>query len=631
MKIGDIIDHHYRITELIGTGGMAHVYRAVSIATRRSVAVKVLKEEYAGEAEFLRRFEHEAKAILHFSHPNIVRAYGIGQYDGLPYIIMEYVQGKTLKDILLDSGPLSEKRAVDITGQILLALSAAHREGIIHRDVKPQNVIITPDGTAKLADFGIARDAGADTRTFSGDKVVGSVHYISPEQAMGQNVTAAADLYSAGVMLYELVTGTVPFTGESSVSVALMHVNDVPEDPIQRNPALSPAINAAILKALGKKPEDRYPSAEEMRRMLLLALQNPEETRLALLGEKNIPESANPDADTEQKREIQRHWSVRIAALIVICLCAFTGMFFGMRAVLGNDAKNRPIAPNLLGKTVSEAQLKAESYGFSITVGEYENNDSFPAGCITEQSPAVGLPVRAGTEITVNVSLGPEVAVVPNLCGKTPDEAKTILAGFGLEVGTVSYRVTDTSVGLICDQSPAVGTEMSPGQCVNICVSSTSIVSATMPALSGLTLSEALTVLAGETRVSIFVSSDPYATSAVGVVTSQLPEAGTTVQSGSKAELVIAQNDAQLPCSYDMAFNMNIEHANTLLRITIPETENGVDFERIVYEATLDKGDLVPVSFTAYAQTDGPKELILYMDGVEYKRTEVSFTERDMA
>lgn len=633
MNIGSIIDHHYRITELIGTGGMAHVYRAVSIATRRNVAVKVLKEEYRNDPDFLRRFERESRAILHFSHPNIVRAYGIGEYEGLPYIIMEYVEGRTLKDILLETGPLSEKRAVDITSQILLALAAAHKEGIVHRDVKPQNVIITPDGTAKLADFGIARDTGADTRTFSGDKVVGSVQYISPEQAMGKDVTAAADLYSAGVMLYELVTGTVPFTADSSVSVALMHISDPPEEPAVRNPALSPAINAAILKALQKTPEERFPSAGEMRRVLLLALQNPGETDLSPLPEDAQDALAEEETAelNAQKQEVHRHWSVRIAALITICICAFTGMFFGMRAVLGSNAKNRPIAPNLLGKTVSEAQAKAESYGFSVIVGEYETNDTVPAGCVTGQTPAVGLSVRAGTDITVTVSLGPEVAVVPNLCGKTPDEARAVLTGLGLEVGNVSYRVTEISVGYICDQSPAVGTEMAPGGTVDICISSTSTVSAAMPQLIGGTLAEALSDLANAAHVTVFVSDDALSSSGVGLVQAQVPDTGETVQAGSSVELVIARNDVQMPCFCDVAFNINIEHAATLLRVTLPETENGLDYERILYEATLEKGELVPVSFTAYADTDGPKEIVVYMDGAEYKRAEISFTERGLS
>lgn len=633
MNIGSIIDHHYRITELIGTGGMAHVYRAVSIATRRNVAVKVLKEEYRDDPDFLRRFERESRAILHFSHPNIVRAYGIGEYEGLPYIIMEYVEGRTLKDILLETGTLSEKRAVDITSQILLALAAAHKEGFVHRDVKPQNVIITGDGTAKLADFGIARDTGADTRTFSGDKVVGSVHYISPEQAMGKDVTAAADLYSAGVMLYELVTGTVPFTADSSVSVALMHISDAPEEPSARNPALSPAINAAILKALQKTPEERFPSAGEMRRVLLLALQNPDETDLSPLpeGSDPVPEDGSETAPSDgQKHELHRHWSVRIASLIVICICAFLGMFFGMRAVLGNSEKNRPITPNLLGKTVAEAEAKAESYGFSVIVGGYETNADMPAGSIMEQDPAVGLSVRAGTDITVTVSLGPEVATVPNLSGKTPEEAKTILAGIGLEVGSVSYRVTEISVGYICDQSPAIGTEMAPGGTVDICVSSTSTVSAAMPEVIGRTLAEALSDLSDTAHVAVYVADNALSSSGVGLVMSQLPVAGETVQTGSSVELTVARNDTQMPCFCDVAFNINIEHPATLLRLTIPETVDGFDYERIVYEAELEKGELVPVSFTAYADTDGPKEVVLYVDGTECKRSEISFAEREL-
>ena len=304
--IGTILDRKYRIVELIGSGGMAQVYKAINMANRKTVAVKMLKDEYKDDAEFLRRFSREANAILTLSHENIVRAYGAGTHNGLPYLVMEYVEGHTLKDLISKNGALPVRTAIGITCQILDALSAAHAHGIIHRDVKPQNVIVTDKGRVKLADFGIAREAKASTVTFSGQKVLGSVHYISPEQAKGTIATEQSDLYSVGVCLYEMLTGSVPFDSDSTVTIALMHLQEKVVPPIDLVPDLPHALNDIVLKALEKAPESRYQTARSMRSDLVRSLSDPNGTFV------NEPEE-------RKQKPIRKKPSV----YVLIALCVF--------------------------------------------------------------------------------------------------------------------------------------------------------------------------------------------------------------------------------------------------------------------------------------------------------------------
>ena len=274
--IGKLISGRYLIESLIGSGGMANVYKAYDNMLGRTVALKVLKAEHRGDMEFVRRFEREARAVLTLSHENIVRSYAVGEDGDISYIVLEYVEGSTLKELIKSDGPISPKVAVSITAQVLDALAHAHESGIIHRDVKPQNVIITPRGKAKLTDFGIARDVAATTRTYAGSNVVmGSVHYISPEQARGDDVTAASDIYSCAIMLFEMLTGKVPFGGDNSVAIALKHLQEDITPPVEINPKIPRALSDVIVKAASKEISLRYQSAKQMKSDLLRSLREP--------------------------------------------------------------------------------------------------------------------------------------------------------------------------------------------------------------------------------------------------------------------------------------------------------------------------------------------------------------------
>ena len=363
--IPDIIDGKYRIIREIGSGGMAHVYRAINMSTRKVVAVKMLKEEYLNDKEFLRRFDREARASLELSHDNIVRAYGVGEDDGVPYIVLEYVEGKTLKELIDESpnGHLSVQQSIGICSQILDALSYAHAHGIIHRDVKPQNVIVTNRGKAKLADFGIAREVTASTVTFSGKSVIGSVHYISPEQAKGLPATEESDIYSTGISLYEMLTGTVPFIGDTTVSTALMHLSNQPEPPRDLNPSIPPALNDIVLRALEKEPDMRYASAKLMRADLIRSLTHPNGTFAR-------------DMESKESRTPGRRMSLSVYAWISISV--FTPILVIFLAYLG--FVNHWCAGSEAGEDDLLPSPSAEATVASVTVADADQPTPCPAG-----------------------------------------------------------------------------------------------------------------------------------------------------------------------------------------------------------------------------------------------------------
>ena len=416
--IPDIIDGKYRVIREVGSGGMAHVYRAINMSSRKVVAVKMLKEEYLNDREFLRRFEREAKASLALSHENIVRAYGVGDHNGVPYIVLECVEGKTLKELIQESpgGHLSVQQSIGICSQILDALSYAHAHGIIHRDVKPQNVIVTNRGRAKLADFGIAREVTASTVTFTGKNVVGSVHYISPEQAKGLSVTEESDIYSTGISLYEMLTGTVPFIGDTTVATALMHLSDTPVAPNVLNPAIPPALNDIVLRAIEKDPKMRYSSAKLMRSDLIRSLSHPNGTFAR-------------DRESKEAKTPGRRMSLSVYAWISISV--FTPILVIFLAYLG--FVNHWCSGKETTEDVSLPAATAEANVANVTV-------------------------------TTQPSKGPVQNLLPSVVGQRLDDALKALRDVGVTDIYVSteYALDDPRAGTIIQQSQPANTAPQP-------------------------------------------------------------------------------------------------------------------------------------------------------------------------
>ncbi len=612
-----LVSGRYRIKSLIGSGGMANVYKAYDEESQRIVALKVLKDEHRGDMEFVRRFEREAQAVLMLSHENIVRSYDVGEDDGVSYIVLEYVEGKTLKEIIKEEGPLSPKTAVNYACQVLDALSHAHERGIIHRDVKPQNVIITPRGKAKLTDFGIARDAAATTRTFAGTNVIGSVHYISPEQARGDNATAGSDIYSCAIMLYEMLTGSVPFSGDNSVAVALKHLQEEIIPPIQVNSKIPRALSDVVVKAAAKNINMRYFTARQMKADLQRSLREPHG---------KFARIASPRQEHKKSTSIGIG---NIALMVVVVLGLFATMFFIARAMRDDEnvSNGEYVVPTLVGKQVSEAETLAKLRGFALEVLEYRGSEEFEEGQIIFQTPIVGTKGNEGDVIQVVVSSGSDYETVPNLVGLSVQDAIAQMQDVDLNLGTIEYRKSSLPDGQIFRQEPVAETDTFAGDVVDIWVSGTPGGNSEMPSLVAkpMLLDEAIAALQEAKFARIWVHPEtPVTLCTEDTVLRQSPSANVTVPSAVTVEIWVCRTDLGPYCS-DIVFNIDVTDTEKPVIVTAKIAE-GV--EMVLYETTLPVGLQQPVSFTAYLRTGGEYECTVYVGGEESRRTTARFALR---
>lgn len=533
---GRLLGNRYEIIRQIGFGGMATVYKAKCHVLNRFVAVKVLKDEYTTDSEFIKRFNTEAQAVASLTHPNIVSVYDVGCEENLHYIVMELVQGKTLKEIIREDGALSWKWSVNIAIQIASALETAHKNNIVHRDIKPHNIIITEDGIAKVTDFGIAKAVSNSTITAFGT-TIGSVHYFSPEHARGGYTDAKSDIYSLGVVLYEMVTGRVPFDADTPVSVALKHMNELPVEPIKINPDIPTSVNKIILKAMQKNANDRYSTATEMLRDLNTALKNPNgdfvningvqnefpTQRMSLMYDKPIEENGvgassvrqketNTSSTSTKKRSkisqyFKEHKAVGLAAMILSAILLFViVMMITISAMKGGSSaeKAKEIAiPNAVkmsqeeNKSITDIEEYIKSQNLKVEVIE-DYDAEIEEGKVIKQEPVAGLTydgrnktVRAGDTIKIWVSKGQKLVNVPDLLvGKKKEDVVSAIEAAELKVEIVEENNDKMESGKVIKVEPAEKTEVSAGTVVKVYVS-IGLEQKEVPKLIGMTEDEA--------------------------------------------------------------------------------------------------------------------------------------------
>jgi beta-lactam-binding protein with PASTA domain/tRNA A-37 threonylcarbamoyl transferase component Bud32 len=556
MTTPSVLGERYEIGGVLGRGGMAEVHRGRDLRLGREVAVKVLRQDLARDPSSQVRFRREAQAAASLNHPAIVAVYDTGEdrtsAGATPYIVMEYVEGETLRDVLRREGRLSPERAMSLTADICAALDFSHRNGIVHRDVKPGNVMITPQGTVKVMDFGIARAVSDSAATMTSTAaVIGTAQYLSPEQARGESVDARSDVYSAGCLLYELVTGTPPFTGDSPVAVAYQHVREDPRTPSSINPAIPPELDAILLKAMSKNPANRYQSAADMRADLLRAVagQRVEATPLMSDAEKTTIIGATPggyDDDWNDDEAARRRRRNRIIALVVALLVLIAGAVAIGIALNSGGGNGRTAAitqvtvPDLAGKTQQEATALITHSGLTVGTISQEASTAAQKGTVLSANPAPGAKANPQTPVALVIGGGPNTLAVPDVVGAKQAAAIARLKSAGF-TGSTSTDPVDSlqPKGTVVTIDPTVGSQAAPDAAVRLGISLGTIA---LPDVRGLTqaTARAQLVAAGFDNGNIQTTNAESGTVAAGNVVNTDPGPRSAVGAKDVITLLIA-------------------------------------------------------------------------------------------
>lgn len=566
---GKLLGNRYEIIEKIGNGGMATVYKATDKVLKRNVAVKILRDEFTTDDEFIKRFEVEAQSAARLTHPNIVSIYDVGVDGNLYYIVMELIQGKTLKEIIIkEKGPLPWKWSINVSIQIASALEMAHRNNIIHRDIKPHNIIITEDGVAKVTDFGIAKAVSNSTITAFGT-TIGSVHYFSPEHARGGFTDAKSDLYSLGVVMYEMVTGRVPFDADTPVSVALKHMQEEPVEPIELNPNLPIAVNKIIMRALQKDTTLRYQTASEMLVDLKKSLKDPEgdfveeleydpTAKTQVIGtnayrDNKQTKNSSGKKDGKFKTFVKTHKGLSIFIGLLLLFVLSLG---GTMLVLNLTNPPEVAMPNVVGLSKEEAQKEIENVKLKFEIEKEEYNKDVPEGFIISQDPTYMEKfnkVKQGSTVKVVVSKGEEKTTVPKVVGMEKDKAVKTLEDAKLKVEIVEESSKKVQEGYVISQETSPDTEAFAGDTIKIHVS-TGVEKATVPDVIGKSQADAKKTLEAQGFV-VAVTTSEDSSKENGIVLKQSLDSGKTVEKGSTVTITVNSYEA----SKTMSVNINVK------------------------------------------------------------------------
>ncbi|HEX5898884.1 MAG TPA: Stk1 family PASTA domain-containing Ser/Thr kinase [Solirubrobacteraceae bacterium] len=532
-----VVDGRYRVLHRLGSGGMADVYCAQDLQLGRKVALKILYRRFAEDSEFVERFRREASSAAGLQHQHVVAVYDRGEYNGTYYIAMEYLDGRSLKTIVEQEAPLDPDRAIDLITQVLRAARFAHRRGIIHRDLKPHNVIVDAEGRAKVTDFGIAR-AGASDMTQTGS-IMGTAQYLSPEQAQGHAVSAASDIYSIGIMLYELLTARVPFEGESAVAIALKQVNERPAPPSLYNPAVTPELEEVVMRALEKDPARRFHDAESF----IVALEAVRDGTATAIIVAVPPPPLDPPSEAyaypeeplepRAQREGGRWWLWLLAVLVAAA---------GLAAVLLLPGSQKVAVPTVVGADQANAEAKLRQDGFRIDT-TLKTADQ-PKGQVIGQDPTGGTKAKKGSTVTLTVSDGPQQVAVPQVVGLTISSARGRLDKAGLRPSEREENSDTVEKGRVISVSPTEGTKVDKGSSVTLVVSSGKT-QADVPDVTGKSFDEAQSTLQAA-GFKVTRTDKETTTKDPDIVLSQNPKGGTQVDSGATVALTVAKAPSQV-------------------------------------------------------------------------------------
>lgn len=608
--IGKLLGNRYEILEQLGGGGMAIIYKGRDTLLNRLVSIKVLRPEFTCDEDFVQRFRREAQAIASLSHPNIVSIYDVGQEGEVHYLVIEYIEGDNLKNLIRAQGVIPTERAVEIVRQISEALQHAHENNIVHRDVKPQNILITREGRAKLTDFGIAREATTATLTQT-DTIVGSVHYISPEQARGETAGPRSDIYSLGIVLYEMVTGNLPFQGETPIGVALKHIQEAPPRPSSINPSVSPRLENIITRAMAKNSVERYETARQLAQELEEVAKQvlhkhgksdpddefatrvlPTVTRGNFSFQSETPE---PEKNMPVKRRPTWLWGSLIGIGLLVALIMTFQLYINVPEIQ---------MPAVEGKTQEEAKSILMGQGIknsNITIS-LSSHPTVPAGKVISQDPPAQTKIKVTRSVTLTVSQGPEVRDVPDVIGHSLSDARIIISQHELNVAEPPQErySDDYPQGVVMDQEPKVNSKLSKGSGVTLVVSKgPQPANIQVPDLEGMTVQQARSEL---DKVKLKLDENISRTASTeyleGQIINQNPDKGTAVEEGSTVRVSVSNGPGPVKRSAKVEARIEDDDKTHELKIVV----NDVRGSNVAYINTEQPGKRVVKEIQYYGK-----------------------------